>query len=183
MNQKQIVHISLGSDCAVKWNLNKYGFCCQTFPFDWCNTNHIKMIIDSLDNKFSNFFDYEIKDQSMNFDNLILNVKSGKRIITNNKIVFPHESELDYLDEEKYKKKYQRRIQRFVDVVQNKDIKKIFIRADNKKLNNNNEQCLIDSLHRFGVKNFVVKFISYDLYQVCELFDWKRSYINWNKIF
>lgn len=156
---------------------------CQTMPFDWCNTNKVEMIIETLDNHFSNFFDYDIKDQSSNFDNVDnseLNIKSFKRLITKNKMIFPHEAVNDVVDEELFREKYTRRIQRFVDVVKDEKIHKIFIRADNKSLNNERKQSLIESLDRFGVKNYEIRFISYDLYPVNGVdFNWKRLNINW----
>ena len=142
------------------------------------------MIIETLDNKFSNFFDYEIKYQSLNFDNSESDVKSLKRLITRNKIIFPHEAVGYVIDEELFKEKYTRRIQRFTDVVKNDLIHKIFIRADNKPLNDERKLRLIESLDRFGVKNYEIKFICYDSYPVSGVdFNWKRSYINWKDIF
>ena len=143
------------------------------------------MIIETLDNRFSNFFDYEIKDQSDNFDNfdkVESNVRSGKRLITKNRIIFPHEADGDSLDENLFRDKYTRRINRFENIVCNEDKHKIFIRADNKKLTDDKKDKLIESLERFGAKNYEVKFISYDFYPVCDAFDWKRSNINWRDL-
>lgn len=177
--QKQIVYISLGCDCAVAYHLRLLNLVDQSFPFDWNSTNKIEMILETLNNKFSNFFEYEIKDQSSNFDNSNINVKSLIRLITVNKIIFPHESVGDVLDKELFKEKYTRRIKRFEDIVKNENIFKIFIRTDNKKLTDDKKDKLIESLDRFGAKNYEIKFISYDSYPVCGEFDWKRLYINW----
>lgn len=137
------------------------------------------MIIESLDNRFSNFFDYEIKGQSSNFDNFEKDVKSNLKLITKNKIIFPHEAENDYIDEEMFKNKYTRRIKRFESIVCDENIRKIFIRADNRKLTDDKKDNLNKSLERFGAKNYEIKFISYDDYPVSGTFDWKRLFINW----
>jgi len=177
------IYISLGSDCAVKWNLKQLGFVEQTFPFDWNNTKQLKMIIESLDNNFSNFFDYEIKDQSSNFDNfekdLKSNLKSNLKLITRNKIIFPHEADGDKLDETLFIEKYTRRIIQFKSIVYDENIRKIFVRADNKKLDIKKQKILYESLERFGTKNYKIIFISYNDYPVYGAFDWKRSNINW----
>jgi hypothetical protein len=118
----------------------------------------------------------------MNFDNFDKDVKSNLKLITVNKIIFPHESVGDVLDETLFREKYTRRIKRFEDIVCNELIHKIFIRADNKSLTDDKKDKLIESLDRFGAKNYEIKFISYDSYPVCGAFDWKRSYIDWRDL-
>jgi len=137
------------------------------------------MIIESLDNNFSNFFDYEIKGQSSHFDNFEKDVKSNLKLITKNKIIFPHEADGDKLDETLFREKYTRRIKRFEDIVCNELIHKIFIRADNKSLTDDKQRKLYESLDRFGAKNYEIKFISYNDYPVSGTFNWKRLFINW----
>ena len=179
------IYISLGCDCAVKWNLKQLGFVEQTFPFDWANTNKLKIIIETLDMKFSNFFDYEIKGQSSHFDNfdkVESNVRSQKRLITKNRIIFPHEAVGDYLDDNLFREKYTRRINRFTEIVCNEEKHKIFVRSDNKSLTDDKKDKLIESLERFGAKNYEVKFISYDVLPVYGAFDWKRSKLNWRDL-
>lgn len=159
----------------------------MTLPFDWCNIDNINSIKETLDNNFSNFFDYELKSQSMNFDNVNdvndVKIKSLKRIITKNKIIFPHEAINDYVDEDLYKEKYLRRIKRFTELVQNKNIFKIFVRCDNKKISENKKKDMIDSLNKFGAQNYNIKFISYDTYKITGTFDWHRLYIDWECVF
>ena len=143
------------------------------------NTNKIESVIETLDNKFSNFFDYEIKEQSSNFDNFEKDVKSNLRLITRNKIIFPHEADGDYIDETLFREKYTRRIKRFTEIISDENIRKIFIRADNKSLKDDKQRKLYESLERFGAKNYEIKFLSYDSYPVSGAFDWKRLFINW----
>ena len=143
------------------------------------------MICDSLDSKFSIFFDsYDLIEQSDNFDNFNnLNIKSRLKIKLSNNMILPHESEEYNFDKIKYEEKYQRRIKRFYDVVSDEKIKKIFIRCDNKKIKQNDKEMLIRSLDNYGCINYEIRFISYSDYVCVGEFNWKREYIDWSHIF
>ena len=183
----RIVHISIGSDCAVAHQLRQLKLVESAFPFDWVKCDNPKMISDCLENSFSNFFcDYTLKEQSGNFDRfyeseLGMNIKSRVKVILKNKMQFPHEANGTDFDFEEFKKKYSRRIERFNKIVKSPDYKKVFIRADNKKLSESDKEKLQDSLEKY-VLNFEIKYITYDDYPVSGEFTWQRSYIDWEKI-
>jgi len=187
--------MSLGCDCACAYQIKKYQQN-LTYPFDWIKSDNIKMICDSLDSKFSIFFDnYHIVEQSDNFnnfdnfdnfDNLDKNEKDTKsrlRIKLKNNMILPHESEGFIFNELKYKEKYQRRINRFYDVVSNEKIKKIFIRCDNKQVKQSDKEMLITSLNNYGCVNYEIRYVTYTDYMCIGEFKWKRDYIDWGNIF
>ena len=90
-----------------------------------------------------------------------------------------YNSWVHYIDETLFREKYTRRINRFTEIISDENIRKIFIRADNKSLKDDKQRKLYESLERFGAKNYEVKFISYDFYPVSGAFDCKRLFINW----
>lgn len=175
--------MSLGSDCACAYQIKKIHKS-MTYPFDWIKSDNINMICESLDSKFSIFFDsYDIIEQSDNFDNFDKsNTKSRLKIKLKNNMILPHESEGFNFDKIKYEEKYQRRIKRFNDVVANKNIKKIFIRCDNKKIKQNDKEILTISLDNYGCVNYEIHFIPYFDYVCVGEFNWKRDYIDWIQI-
>jgi len=180
----QTVHISIGSDCAVAYQLRKLGLVENAFPFDWIKCDNIKMISDTLDMEFSNFFqDYTLKKQSSNFDKFGENCKSLIKIILKNKMQFPHEANEAELDFEEFKKKYSRRIDRFNNIVRSPDYKKIFVRADSHTICDSDKKILFDAFVKFGATNFEIKYITYDDYPVIGEFTWHRSYIDWENKF
>lgn len=183
-DQENIVYIGLGYDCAVAHNLRKI---CQdsfAYPFDWIKSDKLSMLCDTLDNRFSNFFEdiTQIK-QSDNFMNFDENIKSNVKIKLKNGMIFPHEAILEEFNFDKYKEKYMRRIERFNNICTNKNIKKIFIRADNKKITENNKIELKESLNKYGCVNYDIIFITYSDYPIVGEFTWQREYIDWQKIY
>jgi len=139
------------------------------------------MLCDVLDNNFSIFFsDYVLKNQSDNFDNFdSSNMKSKIKMILKNKIIFPHEAFDDIFDFDEFKKKYERRIKRFDNIVKDKNIKKIFVRADNTKISDIDKDKLCKSLEDYGCVNYEIKFINYSEYKLIGEFTWQRDYIDW----
>ncbi len=186
----QTVHVSIGCDCAVAYQLRKLGLVENAFPFDWVKCDNPKMISYTLENEFSNFFsDFTLKEQSQNFDkfpdstiDLTINVKSRVKIILKNKMQFPHEATETEFDFDEFKKKYLRRINRFNQIVKSSDYKKVFVRSDNKTISDKDKHKLRDSLEKYGATNFEIKYISYDDYPVSGEFTWQRSYIDWKNI-
>ena len=143
------------------------------------------MIWETIEKDFSIFFsNYTLKNQSenfINFDNP--SYKSKIQIKLDNGIVLPHEAIDTFFDYNVYKEKYERRILRFKTVIRDKNIKKIFIRADEKKITEENKHMLINSLNKYGCLNYEIKFINYSEYICKENFTWKRDYIDWKNIF
>jgi hypothetical protein len=59
--------ISLGSNCSVTYQLNKYNLRKQSFPFDWAKIT-IKQLNKVLENKFKDYDNVFIKKFSENHD-------------------------------------------------------------------------------------------------------------------
>jgi len=145
------------------------------------------MLEDTLTKNFSIFFEnYQIKPQSNNFDNFdkfdnnIKEIKSKKRLILSNKMILPHEFMNDDFNFDEYKSKYERRIQRFINIVKDKDIRKIFVRADNNDIGEDKKNHLNKILENYGCVNFEIKFINYLEYKLIGEFNWQRDYVNWD---
>jgi calcineurin-like phosphoesterase family protein len=205
------IHISLGSDCAVAYNLRKLNLVSEAYPFDWIKCDKPSMICDCIDNEFSIFFPRNdlakkavlgkksIEDDSLsetiffdnitqlkqsdNFMNFDENIISKIKLKLSNNIILPHEAIGDKFDFDKYKEKYVRRIDRFNKIVRDFNIKKIFVRADNKKIKEEEKKNLLKSLDNYGCVNYDLIFIDYSQYPVVGEFNWKREYMDWAKIF
>jgi hypothetical protein len=190
--QMKTIHISIGCDCAVAYQLRQRNLVENAFPFDWIKIDKIEMLEDTLEKNFSIFFEnYQIKQQSDNFDNFdnfddnikeIKQIKSKKRLILSNKIILPHEFVNDDFNFDEYKNKYERRIQRFINVVKDKDIRKIFVRADNNDIGEDKKKHLNKILENYGCINFEIKFINYSEYKLVGEFNWQRDYVNWRDL-
>ena len=59
--------ISLGSNCSVTYQLNKYNLRQQSFPFDWSKIT-IKQLNKVLESKFKDYENVFIKKFSENHD-------------------------------------------------------------------------------------------------------------------
>jgi hypothetical protein len=140
------------------------------------------MIIDTLQNKFSNFFEYTLKEGTDNFINFKSGNKSRIQLKLNNGIVLPHESDEFDFDSTSYENKYKRRIERFNKLIGDKNIKKIFVRTDDKIISEKEKSQLKFELEKYGCKNFDIQYISYKMYKT-DNFTWQRDYIPWNTFF
>ena len=98
--------ISLGSNCSITYQLNKYNLRLQSFPFDWSKIT-IKQLNKVLE---MNFHDYEnifIKKFSENHD--------SSYIVSNKyNIIFAHEI-FDKYNIEEFKKVLVKRINNFIN--------------------------------------------------------------------
>lgn len=162
----------------------------MSYPFDWAKVDKFNIILDILQSKFSIFFEnYELIEQSDNFnkfDNFEHsenNIKSRIKIKLSNNIILPHEANGFTFDEIGYKEKYMRRIKRFDAVISNENVKKIFIRCDNKKITDANKELLTKSLDNYGCVNYEIYYITYSDYVCNGDFTWKRDYIDWVTLF
>jgi hypothetical protein len=178
------VYISLGKDCAVAHNLRELGLTREAFPFDWIRLDSIKMIKETLELSFSNFFkNFEIVSQNPNFfSENDINQKSLCKLILSNKIVMPHECIGDNFDRKNYEQKYFRRIERFNRVVQDGSIHKVFVRSDD-KITDRDKLILYSALDEYGVLNYSIIFINYseNISKIQSNFDWRRNYIDWKE--
>jgi len=197
-----IFHISFGLDCTIAYQLQIHSLRSCSFPFDWMKIKDINTIIDILDNKFIDFLSIDnwskdikedikedIKDINIfNYiDDLIItenisNIKLKHKI---HNILLPHESNNDICDLKEILNKYNRRINRFNNLMTNKDYKKIIYIGLNKMINNNDKYKLYTTLNNYGCINYNVHFIIYSDYIIPtnEKYSWHRNWIPWNNIF
>lgn len=180
------VYISLGGDCAVAHNLRKLDLVHEAFPFDWIKINSVKMIKETLELSFSNFFEnYKLIEQSMNFFNEEEPTKlSLIKLKLSNGIILPHEAQGTMFNEEEFKQKYLRRIERFNKIVRDDKILKVFVRADD-KITEKDKLLLYSTLDKYGILNYSIIFVNYSDYldKIKSItFDWKREYIDWKEI-
>jgi len=112
--------ISLGSNCAVTYNLNKYGLRNKAYPFDWCQ---IKMpqLIKAIDTNYRNFEKVELMKYSDSHSSYLLQNEYGR---------FAHEV-LKEEDLERFSLQLQRRIERI-----NYIINPVFVRIETFQYNN-----------------------------------------------
>jgi len=174
------IYISLGGDCAVAYQLRKLNLQNKAYPFDWIRSNRIEMITDTLQNNFSNFFEYTLKEGSDNFINFESNLTSKIHLKLKNGMILPHESKGFEFDRIEYEEKYKRRIERFNKVVSDKNIKKIFVRADQNILSEKKSQ-LQSELEKYGCKNFDILYITYNEFNT-DNFTWQRDYVPWKNL-
>jgi len=105
--------INLGRDCQVAYQLNINGLRKCALPFDSLITPH-KALVGMLENKFEGFLDPDNFELVVNEqgEKYILDKKYGTRLIHDCKL------QADFLDDyEIVAIKYQRRIDRFIDLI------------------------------------------------------------------
>ena len=201
--------ISLGHTCSVAYQLQQLGIRKCAYPFDWVRTPTLDIVSKLLKNNFDQFIDsvkqtktsdqFPISDD----DNFPVKDELGNRsLIMENKygITFFHDFEEDY-DLEAIKYKYERRISRLYDIINDND-KITFVRDE--KLNNirtaSIEQFMNTILNINPNANFEIIIVvqnpsnkQNDIFKYANervkivndttLFvDWKRSNVDWNDI-
>lgn len=201
-------YISLGSNCSITYQLQKYGLRLQAYPFDWTKIN-LKQLCDILNNDFNDFCESLEFKKISNTHNLfeinnILeneNIESSSIILTNKyKIEFAHELSNKYEIEE-FKIILSRRIDRFKNLSMNSNsITFIRIELNKIKLSWINQILeLIRMLREKYLKNFkliliickesnitytnifpeFIKVITFENFSS----DWKMDIVNWSNIF
>ncbi len=183
-------YISLGSDCSIAFNLDKHNLRINAYPFDWIKINNINDLINILSNDFKFFTDMnyiEILNESDKFpylDDKWTSVLSKNVILKNTKynITFPHEIKIDDqtsvdIKIKNFIDKYDRRINKFISILKNDSIKKVFIRITNKKEELEN---LNDILSKICL-NYELKIIIINKKK--KFLSWKKEELNWENIF
>lgn len=104
-------YISLGGNCAVAYQLNKFKLYNKSYPFDWCNIK-LHQLIEVIENNFKNFEDISIEKKSDNHK--CFKTNDNYSLILKNKynIKFAHEL-LNDGNIILFKQKILRRIERF----------------------------------------------------------------------
>lgn len=159
------IYIPLGNDCSIAYQLNKLNLRTVALPFDWILTPSLFNVTTCLDENFSKFFDnLKVKNQC-NFSLLDFNWNETPsntiRIVNHYGFHFVHDfTSLDDLGD--VKEKYYRRIDRFNEIYNNQNIKKIFVRyGKTQEINLNGEVIFIEN-------------------QKCS--SWKKNEIDWSRI-
>jgi hypothetical protein len=187
-----IKYISLGSNCSVTYQLNKYNLRMDSYPFDWTKIS-ITQIINVLNNNFNSYINIQIKKLS----ELHLNKYCEPTLILKNNygIIFAHELTNDmccYIKE--FRKKLSKRIDRFINLSNDK-VK--FIRIE---LSNINKQYfellnqLVMQLEKYVLNFELIVIINYNndipdniskkikIYKFDQfLSDWKMNNLDWKK--
>jgi len=179
--------ISLGGNCSVTYQLDKYFKRSIAFPFDWCKIK-IKQLINILENNFENYIEtLNIKKYSQSHSSYTITNKYN--------ITYAHELFNDIND---YKDKIKRRIDRFCNL-ENKYIN--FIRIELQPINSkyiNLINKLVELLKKYS-ENFKILILieqtSYNLIDqnnissYVELIpfnsfseNWKMEHVNWKFI-
>jgi hypothetical protein len=132
-------YISLGSNCSITYQLNKFGLRTHAYPFDWSKISLCRLI-DVLVNNFIDFSEsIEFKKISSNhplLDSNEQNYNESSLIVYNKyNIVFAHELSLKY-DLEEFRSKMKIRIERFLNMMSNPNKIK-FIRIEQNKIKSN----------------------------------------------
>jgi len=200
------IHISLGPDCCISYQLQKYNLKKETLPFDWIKCNNLNKLLSLIENKFIDFFDNIIeKKQSNNFiyvnenwdDNDKINIV--RLINTKYNLHFPHDNTITF------KEKYNRRINRFLSLLYNDNISKIFYRFGSRydyyaikacfdKLNIKNyriiiindyiiDACDISRIKTIGLKTVVEEELYPDKSDLIYKNLWQKNHLNWRQIF
>lgn len=183
--------ISLGSNCSITYQLNKYNLRQQSFPFDWSKIT-IKQLNKVLESKFKDYENVFIKKFSENHDSSY--ILSNKYNIT-----FAHEIFDKYNNNiEEFKQVLIRRINNFVahqrctwaikfvrielqPITESylDDLNKLILLLDT-YFDNYKIILLIDSDSKIKSNNKLIikKVVNFDNYT-----DWKMDYIDWYDIF
>lgn len=188
---EEIVHIPLGLDCTVAYQLQQHNLRYQSLPFDWIKVNNVQSIIEILNDQFFKFFDEKewiVSHQSNNFDYFGIDIETINHIKSKlklkhktYKIVLPHESINDEINLSIVLKKYQKRSNRFNELLKSNIIKKIYIGCNGTPEKNKDAMKLC--LDNYGCINYQIIIIDYDRYPTTDLYSWHRNWIPWQKIF
>jgi hypothetical protein len=180
------VYIPLGADCSIAYQLQKLGLRTCALPFDWIRCNNLENIMECITNNFQIFIDPKflvVEDTHSKFPYLETDDFSddvSEHIIVKHVIYgikFPHDFKSSIETEiESAKEKYQRRINRFYEIIANPKIKKIFVRIDNKKTSG----ARLDEFFSKICDNFIIKHI---IPPQITYTSWKKDELDWKSLF
>ncbi len=199
----ETIYIPFGSDCSIAYQIEKHGKRNASYPFDWIKST-IKGIEKCIEEDFKNFTNkncFVSKNVSGNFP--LVNDRYDEGIITNtirmvNTIYgFHHlhdfpidqntsEGSLAECMEKNFiscKEKYDRRINRFVEVMKNCNIKKILIHIGPESDKSYLESNIIPLFESKSYSNYEFLFIPYKEFEMVRTSDWTRNEYPWANIF
>lgn len=172
--------VSLGGNCSIPYQLNKYNLRNTAYPFDW---SEIKM--NNLINIFLNRFDNIEKISIHKFSK----VHGNTYIVKNDYMKFAHEV-INKNDINKFQTNLRNRVERLYNIKN-----PIFIRIETSNFNDIKVYSkywytlidILDSIYN-NYKIILISKINPNIgkikwypYNFSE--DWKNNHINWNKIF
>ena len=205
-------YISLGSSCSVAYQLQKNNKRNCAYPFDWVRTNKLDDITNVIENNFNEYIEsckkinesYSYPISNNNDFPTISNNNNKVSIIMKNKynIKFYHDFDSDII-EDKVIQKYNRRINRFMDIIKSNktlyfirdelNIKNINIKSIEKfidiihNINSNIKFKLIIILHNINNKKHeLLEYNNKNVYIINdnnEFGDWIRPNVDWLNIF
>lgn len=196
-------YISLGSNCSLTYQLNKFKLRTQAYPFDWTKIS-LQQLIDVLENNFENYSE-SIKFKKISLSHPIidsdnnLELNSSSIVVSNKyKISFAHEITSQY-ELEEFKNRINARIKRLDELSLNHStnfIKIKFIRIELSPINSSWAQKILKLIYLLD-NNFVqyeliliinssdnfefpsnVKIYRFDNFSS----DWKMDSLDWNLI-
>lgn len=199
------LYISLGSTCCVAYQLNKLKLRNMALPFDWIRTNNINQLTKCLEDSFEKFCDFKSFGNKKDFtlqetDDFIddstlgtLNVKNGYNMS------FLHDFRIDLDNSSDIIKKYQKRIERFYQIIVGSDnnTKIIFVRYD-LSYNKDNILNLLDALNKICPHDYSLLLIINQSKPIindftndkiiikqinCHSIDWKLDFVEWKDLF
>ncbi len=182
--------IPFGNDCCLAHQLTIHNYRKFAMPFDWIKSD-LKNIINCIQNNFTDFLKLDLlqkKNYSDNFpllnqeENLNITPTNTLRVInTKYNFHFVHEFQYDILIEHQtILEKYNRRIERFNNLMMDVNIQKILI-----NIGKPNDKEYENTLHELFIsKNYSnYKFVFLDQTNFGLTLSWKREEYNWKTFF
>lgn len=190
--------IPLGSTCSIAYQLKRLGLRKSAYPFDWVRINNLALVSKLIDTDFKQF----LKRESFKFteisDQFAVNGRMRSYLYQNNFCRFFHDFE-NYINDISFKKfceKYNRRIDRFYNVIKERK-KLLFIREEIGNLSINKIKVFCNTIEKLNpdlewkLKIIVnkQKYLSYKIknveiiYSGAKVKDWKRPELDWESIF
>lgn len=182
-------YVSLGGNCAVAFQLDKFNKSHKRYPFDWCNMT-LHQLIDVLNNNFHNFEDINVVKKSLN--HVCFKTNDDYSLILKNKynIKFAHE----LLNDDniiEFKQKIKRRIERFNNLKCPIFIRLELFNKSKEYLEKNYEKLLkvlksrFDNFYMIIISNKEIEII--DKHVIFHKFenydnDWKYDNLDWKMI-
>jgi hypothetical protein len=196
MTSTNIIYIPIGIDCSVAYNLDRLGLRTCALPFDWLRIIDINTIIKLLDSNFQFFLDEEYFEEVLDLENNLINIskkfpveqddiidfnKIGNKhpIIINKKlgIKFVHDFEsFSDIDFKKVLEKYKRRINKLYELLNNKDIHKVFVRLSK---NSKDNEIFNKFIEEKGYQNCSLVHILVTNKIIKQCSSWKKEELDW----
>lgn len=151
--------ISLGSFCSPALEIERLGLRDGSYPFDWVLSRSINNIVELISNGFSDLFNvdffYQWKSQCSTYENIKCD------------IVFVHDfSQWRDLDSQlqQVMDKYQRRINRFYNAIQEKTLFVRYIESDSEyKYVEKNYDFILETLKSYNRENEILYIVNDDV--------------------